>query len=109
MWLLVSYLPKKWLSVCQISSLRQAGYLSLHDDPVLLRRKRLARLAKLGQRSGYFAFFIALIVFIIGFATSFTNAVAITLIVLLILGSFLLAPSIVLHHAVKAAADIDRQ
>ena len=83
--------------------------MSLHDDPVLLRRKRLARLAKLGQRSGSFAFFTALIVFIIGFATSFTNAVAITLIVLLILGSFLLASSIVLHHAVKAASDIERQ
>ncbi|CAI8381078.1 MAG: Uncharacterised protein [Acidimicrobiales bacterium AG-410-I20] len=83
--------------------------MSLHEDPVLLRRKRLARLAKLGQRSGYFAFLIALIVFIIGFATSFTNAIAITLIVLLILGSCLLAPSIVLHHAVKAAVDMDRE
>lgn len=89
--------------------MRQAGSMSHPDDPVLFQRKRLARLAQIGQRCGYCSFLIALIIFTIGFVTSFTNAVAISLVVLLICGSFFLAPSIVLHHAVKAATDLDKE
>jgi len=89
--------------------LRQAGLMSLPDDPVLLQRKRLARLAQAGQRCGYCSFLIALVIFAISFITSFTNAVAISLVILLISGSFFLAPSIVLHHAVKAADDLEKE
>ena len=89
--------------------MRQAGLMSLPDDPVLLQRKRLARLAQVGQRCGYCSFLIALVIFAIGFMISFTNAVAISLVILLICGSFFLAPSIVLHHAVKAADDLDKE
>ena len=89
--------------------MRQAGLMSLPDDPVLLQRKRLARLAQAGQRCGYCSFLIALVIFAISFITSFTNAVAISLVILLICGSFFLAPSIVLHHAVKAADDLEKE
>jgi len=89
--------------------LRQAGRMSHLNDPVLFRRKRLARLAQLGQRCGYCSYLVAVVIFVIGFITSFTNAVAISLVILLIGGSFFLAPSIVLHHAVKAADDLDKE
>jgi hypothetical protein len=79
-----------------------------HDDPVLERRARLARLASLGQRSGYLAFVVSIAVFTFGMSTGFTDGVATSLVVLLVVGSFVLAPSIVLHHAVRATDAEDR-
>ncbi len=78
------------------------------DDPVLATRRRMARLASLGQRLGYLAFLVSIVVFAVGLATGFTDAVATTLVVLLVAGSAVLAPAIVLHYAVRAAADEDR-
>lgn len=78
------------------------------DDPVLEKRRRMARLASLGQRLGYLAFLVSIVVFAVGLATGFTDAVATTLVALLIAGSAVLAPAIVLHYAVRAADDEDR-
>jgi hypothetical protein len=47
-------------------------------------------------------------VFAIGLSTGFSDGVATSLVVLLVAGSFVLAPAIVLHHAVQAADDEDR-
>ena len=57
------------------------------------------------------ALFVALAVatFIIGFAISFNGAVATIVIVSLVIGCLLLAPSIVLGYAVKAAEREDRE
>ena len=77
-------------------------------DPVLARRHRMARLASLGQRLGCLAFVTSIVVFAVGLGTGFTDGVATTLVVLLIAGSAILAPAIVLHYAVRAAADEDR-
>jgi hypothetical protein len=44
-----------------------------------------------------------LIIFVIGFTVEFNNLVAKTLTVLLIVGSIVLAPSILLHYAVRGA------
>ena len=79
-----------------------------HEDPVLKRRARLARLARLGQRLGYLAFVVSIVVFAVGMSTGFTDDVATSLVALLVAGSFVLAPSIVLHHAVRAADHEDR-
>ena len=78
------------------------------NDPILVRRARLARLARLGQRLGYLAYGVAIIVFVVGMATAFNDVVANTLVVLLVVGSFVLAPAIVLHYAVRAAIDEER-
>ncbi|MEC8998835.1 MAG: hypothetical protein VYC56_00950 [Actinomycetota bacterium] len=78
------------------------------DDPVLAKRRRMARLASLGQRLGYLAFLTSIVVFFVGLATEFTDTVATTLVALLIAGSAVLAPAIVLHYAVRAADDEDR-
>ena len=79
-----------------------------HEDPVLERRARLARLAHLGQRLGYLAFVISIVVLAIGMSTGLTDDVATSLVALLVAGSFVLAPSIVLHHAARAADHEDR-
>ena len=68
----------------------------------------MARLASLGQRLGYLAFLVSIVVFAAGLATGFTDAVATTLVALLVAGSAVLAPAIVLHYAVRAAEDEDR-
>ena len=79
------------------------------SDEVLDRRARAARIASTGQRLGYLAFLTAIVVFAVGLATTFTDVVATALVVLLVAGSVVLAPSIILHHAVKAAEDEDLQ
>ena len=47
----------------------------------------MARLASLGQRLGYLAFLVSIVVFAAGLATGFTDAVATTLVALLVAGS----------------------
>ena len=76
-------------------------------DPVLVRRARMGRLASTGKRLGYLAFLTAIVVFIVGMVGDFSDGIATTLIVLLVAGSIVLAPAIVLHYAVQAAADED--
>ena len=78
------------------------------NDPILVRRARLAQFARLGQRLGYLAYGVAILVFAMGMATGFSGVVANTLVVLLVVGSFVLAPAIVLHYAVRAAVDEER-
>lgn len=78
-------------------------------DPVLEQRHRLARLAATGQRIGYALFGLAIVSFVAGFFLSFTGAVAWSVIGALVAGSVVLAPSIVLGYAVKAAAREDRE
>lgn len=73
------------------------------DDPVLVRRDRAARLAELGQRTGYTVFAVAIIAFLYGLIADFTDAVSNFIVVCLVVGSIVLAPAIVVGYAVKAA------
>ena len=77
-------------------------------DPMLVRRDSLRRLARLGQRLGYLAFAVSLVIFADGLASGFSGRVATRLVVLVVAGSVVLAPAIVLHYAVRAADDEDR-
>ena len=77
-------------------------------DPMLVRRDSLRRLARLGQRLGYLAFAASLVIFAAGLASGFSGRVATSLVVLLVAGSVVLAPAIVLHYAVQAADDEDQ-
>lgn len=78
-------------------------------DPVRAQRARWARAAALGQRAGYAAFAVAVVAFAVGVATGITDAVVVVVISALALGSFLLAPAIVLGYAVRAAERDDRE
>ncbi len=79
------------------------------DDPVRARRRQIARWTLLANRVGYLFFALAIAVFVIGFALGFTPPVVTVVVVSLVVGSILLAPSIVLGYAVKAAEREDRE
>jgi hypothetical protein len=78
-------------------------------DPVRARRAVVARWTLVANRVGYLCFAIAMAVFLIGFAVGFRGALVAVVIVSIVVGSLLLAPSIVLGYAVKAAERDDRE
>lgn len=79
------------------------------DDPVLARRARIARFVGIGQRVGYSAFALAVVVFVIGFAVGFSPAAVAVIVAALVLGSVVLAPAIVFGYGVKAAEREERE
>lgn len=79
------------------------------DDPVLVRRARIARLVTIGQRFGYGMFGLATLLFFYGLAQGYTDALTTVIIVALLVGSVVLAPAIVFGYAVKAAERDDHE
>lgn len=77
------------------------------EDPVLVKRAKLDRLATLGQRVGYLFLLVAVLGFFVGLATSYETWGTVV-IVAMGLCTITLAPAIVLGYAVKAAAREDR-
>jgi hypothetical protein len=78
-------------------------------DPVLARRRQIARAADLGQRVGYALFGLAVAVFVVGFVVGLTGAVVVVVVTALVVGSLVLAPAIVAGYGVKAADRDDRE
>jgi hypothetical protein len=78
-------------------------------DPVRARRARVARWTRLANRAGYVLLAIAVVLFFVATATDFTGTMATLVIVALVAAFALLAPSIVLGYAVKAAEREDRE
>jgi hypothetical protein len=78
-------------------------------DPVRARRAQVARWTLLANRVGYLCFAVAVAVFVVGFAIGFRGALVAVVVVSLVVGSLLLAPSIVLGYAIKAAERDDRE
>jgi hypothetical protein len=79
------------------------------DDPVLVRRARIAKLTELGQRVGYSLFALAIVLFIIGFVGGYSDLIVAIIVGSLGIGSAVLAPAIVFGYAVKAAEREDRE
>jgi hypothetical protein len=79
------------------------------DDPVRAQRRKIQRLAELGQRIGYALFGIAVVGFFVALATDFSSTWVTIIIVSMIIGSIFLAPAIVAGYAVKAAEREDRE
>ena len=84
------------------------GMAEPDDDPVRVRRAKIARAVGLAQRVGYSLWLVAIVVFVIGAATSFRPAMVTIVIGCLAVGSALLAPSIVISYGVRAAEREDR-
>jgi len=78
-------------------------------DPVLARRRQVARAAELGPRIGYGLFGLAVVVFVVGFVVGLTGAVVVVVVTALVVGSLVLAPAIVAGYGVKAADRDDRE
>jgi hypothetical protein len=78
-------------------------------DPVRARRAAVARWTLLANRIGWLCMAVAMAVFVFAFAMGFTPAMVALITAALVIGSVLLAPSIVLGYAVKAAEREDRE
>jgi ABC-type transport system involved in cytochrome bd biosynthesis fused ATPase/permease subunit len=78
-------------------------------DPVRARRAQVARWTLLANRVGYLCFAMAVAVFVIGIAVGFHGPVVAIVVAMLVAGSVLLAPSIVLGYGIKAAERDDRE
>ncbi len=81
----------------------------MNDDPVRARRARIARLTEVGQRVGYALFGIAVVFFVIGFVVGYSGTLVAIIVSSLLLGSAVLAPSIVFSYGVRAAEREDRE
>lgn len=73
------------------------------DDPILVRRRQIARVIGIAMRTGYVLFALFLVLIVVGFVTGFPSGVAQAATVCLIAGSVLLAPAMTFTYAVKAA------
>ena len=79
------------------------------EDPVVVRRERIARLAALGKRVGYLALLVAIVAFFVGVATSFPTWTVEVSIAGLAVSCVVLPIPIVLAYGVRAAAREDRE
>ncbi|HEY3485358.1 MAG TPA: hypothetical protein VGK49_08230 [Ilumatobacteraceae bacterium] len=78
-------------------------------DPVRARRARVAHWTLLANRVGYLCLAVAVAVFVIAVVVGFSSTMATLVTVFLVVSFVLLAPSIVLGYAVKAAERDDRE
>ncbi len=76
-------------------------------DPVRERRARIARLVRIGLGAGYGLFAVAVVLFLVGLAVGYTSGLTSTIVSALVVGSIVLAPSIVFNYAVRAAEKDD--
>lgn len=82
---------------------------SAEVDNVRVNRARIARYTLIANRVGYLMYALCVSLFVMAFALGFSGPIVSMITVSLIVGSILLAPSIVLGYAVKAAEREDRE
>jgi hypothetical protein len=78
-------------------------------DPVLARRAVVARWSLLANRIGYLVLAVGVALFVVAFAVGFSSTMATAVVACLVVSSILLAPSIVIGYAVKAADRADAE
>jgi archaellum biogenesis protein FlaJ (TadC family) len=78
-------------------------------DPVRTRRAQVARWTALANRAGYLLLTVAVVLFFVALAVGFSGTMATLVVVALIAACVLLAPSIILGYAVRAAEREDRE
>jgi heme/copper-type cytochrome/quinol oxidase subunit 3 len=83
--------------------------MNTDSDPVRARRRQVARWTLLANRIGYLLLAVSMAVFVMAFALGFTPTMVTVVTATLVAGCILLAPSIVLGYAVKAAEREDRE
>jgi archaellum biogenesis protein FlaJ (TadC family) len=79
------------------------------DDPIRRRRAQVARWTSIANRTGYALLLVAVVLFFVALVTGFSGAMATLVVIALVAACVLLAPSIVLGYAVKAAERDDRE
>jgi small-conductance mechanosensitive channel len=86
-----------------------ASHSAGQADPVRARRARVAHWTLLANRIGYLILALAVALFILAFVLGFSPTLASLVIALMVISFALLAPSIILGYAVKAAEREDRE
>ena len=81
-----------------------AASIDPSTDPVRIKRAKIAKWTLIANRVGYLFVALAMALFFMAFAFGFTSVMA-----TLVIGCVLLAPSIILGYAVKAADRDDRE
>jgi hypothetical protein len=79
------------------------------DDPIRHRRAQVARWTLLANRLGYLLLAVAIVPFFAALAFGFSATMAVLVIVTFVAACVLLAPSIIVGSAVKAAEREDRE
>ena len=78
-------------------------------DPVRVRRAQVAKWTLLANRVGYLFVAVSIALFVIAFVVGFSSTMASLVIISFVIGCVLLAPSIIIGYAVKAAERDDRE
>ena len=73
------------------------------NDPVRSRRQKISRVNNAANRLGYLLWGIAMACFVTAFIVGFKGLLVDMVIACIIAGSILLAPSVIIGYAVKAA------
>ena len=79
------------------------------DDPIRRRRAQVARWTSIANRTGYVLLLVAIVLFFVALVVGFSGTMATLVMIALLAACVLLAPSIVLGYAVKAAERDDRE
>jgi hypothetical protein len=79
------------------------------DDPIRRRRAQVARWTTLANRAGYLLLATAVVLFFVALVTDFSRTLATLVIAAFVAACVLLAPTIILGYAVKAAERDDRE
>lgn len=84
-------------------------------DAVLAKRARITELVQIGKRVGYGLFLLAIVLFFVGFFTTFKSWMVTVTVASLVIGSIILAPAIVFGYGSRppsattvSTADSDR-
>ncbi|MCH9837516.1 hypothetical protein K0U83_17765 [bacterium] len=78
-------------------------------DPIRVKRTKIAKWTLLANRVGYLFVALAMALFVMAFVLGFNSTMATLVTIAFIIGCVLLAPSIILGYAVKAAEREDRE
>jgi hypothetical protein len=79
------------------------------DDPVVVRRARIARWVGLAKRSGYGLLLLAVVAFAIAAITGFPSGIVTVTVVALVAACVVLPVPIVLGYGLRAAEREDRE
>lgn len=80
-----------------------------HDDPIRARRAQWAKWSLLANRVGYLVLALAMTLFVLAFLFGFNAPMATAIVICLVVSFVLLAPTIVIGYAVKAAERDDTE
>jgi hypothetical protein len=83
--------------------------VTANPDPVLERRARIARLAKLAKRVGYGFLLLAIVAFVAGALSDFPSGLVTVTVAALVAAIVILPVPIVLGYGVRAAERDERQ